>query len=354
MRVAVVWTCAGLLLAACGGVPPPDAAATSRTFRMGFSGIPPRADLDLTLAAVDMWSGRADAAIMSLEPPWEQLLAGMPVETHVRQEQLPLANYYRGKGHEVWFYLDPGNGLNRAGESDGLVRMGRSITEPDVQQLYRAYAVAVATIVRPQHLGLALETNLIRGASPPGLYAAIRQVVNDAAADVRARDPALKLSVSVQVDHAWGRLAGRAFEGVDKDFSDFPFVQELGLSSYPYLAGFAEPEDIPVDYYSRLVAGRNIPVAVTEGGWTSASLGPVASSPDKQRRYIVHQAALLDQVSAVAVFQLTFTDLDLAALVLPPDSILPAFAYLGLVDINLSPKPALSAWDSTFARTRRR
>jgi hypothetical protein len=76
------------------------------------------------------------------------------------------------------------------------------------------------------------------------------------------------------------------------------------------------------------------------------------SSLDEQRRYIVHQAKLLDAVKAQAVFQLTFTDLDLVAHPPPPGSILPLFARCGLVDINLNPKPALSAWDSSFALTR--
>jgi hypothetical protein len=203
-------------------------------------------------------------------------------------------------------------------------------------------------------MGLALETNLIRGLAPPTLYAALRLVVNDAAQDVRARDPVVALSVSVQVDYAWGRLgAAGAFQGVATDLADFPFVQELGLSSYPYLAGFEQPEQIPLEYYSRLTASRTLPVMVTEGGWTSASLAGITSSPDEQRRYIARHVQILDAAGATAVFQLTFTDLDLVASPPPAGSILPLFASLGLVDVNLNPKPALAAWDAGFSRPRR-
>jgi hypothetical protein len=88
---------------------------------------------------------------------------------------------------------------------------------------------------------------------------------------------------------------------------------------------------------------------ITEGGWTSADIaGVVTSTPAIQRSYLVHQARLLTQARATALFQLTFTDLDLA--VWPP-SIAP-FAHLGLVDPDLVPKPALSAWDSIFALPR--
>jgi hypothetical protein len=93
-------------------------------------------------------------------------------------------------------------------------------------------------------------------------------------------------------------------------------------------------------------------VLIVEGGWTSESVGSVTSSPDKQARWIRRQVALLDAARPVGVFQLTFTDLDLSAIPLPPGSILPMFAYLGLVDDELVPKPALAPWDSAFARPR--
>lgn len=342
------------LAAACAddSTTPPPPGEPARTWRMGFSGIPPRADLNLAIAAIDMWSQRADAAIMSFELPWDSLLAGVPAETLVVRDQAGLANYYRYKGHEIWVYLDPANGLNRSGESDALVNAGRSIQEPEIQQMFRRYAVVIDSIVRPEHLGLALETNLIRGASPTPLYDAIRQVANDAAADVRARDATVKLSVSVQVDYAWGRFGNGGYQGVETDFADFPFMQEVGLSSYPYLAGFAVPEDIPSDYYSRLLTGHSLPAMVTEGGWSSATLDTLVSSEDEQKRYIERQAVLLERVAAIAVFQLTFTDLDVSGITPPPPPIINLFTRCGLVDVDLNPKAALSAWDKIYARKR--
>lgn len=75
---------------------------------------------------------------------------------------------------------------------------------------------------------------------------------------------------------------------------------------------------------------------VVEGGWTSASVGGVVSSPATQARYIRRQAQLLDQARARFVFQLTFTDLDLSGM--PPGSNLQFFASLGLVDVTIAPK----------------
>src|SRR5262249_30191501 len=143
-----------------------------------------------------------------------------------------------------------------------------------------------------------------------------------------------------------GRLPGGVGAGIARDRADFPFLQALHLSSYPYLAGVAQPEDLPLDYYSRLVADVPLPLYVLEGGWPSTAA--FASSPDEQRRYIEQQAKMLDTARGQAWFQITFTDLDTGTL----GPSLSPFAALGLVDVALQPKPALQSWDAVFARPR--
>jgi hypothetical protein len=316
---------------------------------MGFAASAPRQEFALLFQSLELFTARADAAIMSHEAPWDSLLAGAPPAEFVRRQQLPLAQYYRGKGLRVWVYLDPANGLNRAGEANPLVAAGRSITEPAIQQLYRDYAVAIDTLIRPDVFGVVLETNLIRAASPAPLYAAVRQVANDAAAAIRAHDPTVKLSASVQVETAWGRFTGGGYQGVDTDFAEFPFIEVLGLSSYPYFA-WPAPEDLPNDYYSRLLIGHPVPVGVTESGWTSESFSTVVSSPAIQQRYIERHARLLDGVNAIAWFQLTFTDIELHSLPPPLAAGLLPFSRLGVVDTVLAAKPALATWDANFGR----
>jgi hypothetical protein len=142
-----------------------------------------------------------------------------------------------------------------------------------------------------------------------------------------------------------------SYVGIDQDLRDFPFVNILGLSSYPYLGGFKDPGQIPLDYYTRVRGSRALPVMVVEGGWPSASAkGFFSSSPEIQARYISRQSELLEAANAIGVFQLSFTDLDLGSFPKPVPVILPLFATLGLVDANLNPKPALATWDTVFAR----
>ena len=101
-----------------------------------------------------------------------------------------------------------------------------------MQQAYRSYVLAFDALVHPDYLGLAAETNLIRRMAPPSLYAALVQMTNAAAGDLVAAHSAAIPYVSVQVDQAWGRLLdNNTWQGVTTDFTDFPFMQAMGLSS---------------------------------------------------------------------------------------------------------------------------
>jgi len=318
---------------------------------MGFSAFPPRFDSTIVIPAINYWIPHADAAIMHVSPPWAALIGGASPAAAVDDVEVPLANYYRAKGLALVFTVDATDGLNRAAEAPELVALGRSITDTAVQRLYRQWVTAVATHVQPDYLGLAAETNLIRAAAPDSVYQALVTMTNAAADDVQVAAVPTTLYVSIQVEVAWGRLGGAAgYQGIAQDLTDFPFVHALGLSSYPYLAGFAVPESLPLDYYSRIAQDAALPVLVVEGGWPSISVGSLASSRAVQRRYIERQTALLDSARARGVFQLTFYDLDTTGLGLPPSSILPLFTHLGLADSAMHPKTALSAWDAARAR----
>lgn len=346
-----------LPLLACGGSggsgggsdPPP--AAPKRTWRLGFSPNPPRFTTQAVIQGIDLWSQRAELAIIHEELPWADLLAGMSPDAILERDKVQLVAYMKGKGLQLVFMGDLNDGLDRTQEAPQLRAAGRSITEPAVQRLYRDYLLAVDRKLQPVMLGLVAESNLIRVAAP-ALYPAVRQTANDTAAALQTAGRTTPLVASVQVEVAWGRLGGNgSYVGIDTDFADFPFVQTLGLSSYPYF-GFTEPEELPLDYYTRLLAARNVPVMVTEGGWASAGAGSITSSPAKQARYVARHAQLLDAVGAQAWLHLLYADLDIVSLPPPVPANLPLFATIGLADSNFVAKPALAAWDGLFARRR--
>jgi hypothetical protein len=336
----------GIVFEACGKHAGGSTVAASRSYRMGFATSAPRPDLNLIIQSLNLWTAHADAAIISAEVPWDSLIGGENPVTLVTDQYVQLVAIYRSKHLKVWVYIDPENGLNRQSDSYPLVALGKSIAQPAMQQLYRRWVVVVDSMLRPDHLGLALETNLVRLAAPDSIYQGVKAAVNAAAADVRMVDATVPLSVSVQAEVAWGKLGGSSYVGVAQDFSDFPFLQELGISSYPYLGGFATPVAIPLNYYSQLTAGHSLPVFVSEGGWSSApTYGGVAA----QAAYIDRQGQLLTQAKATSLFQLTYTDIDLRGWGSVDSSGLAAFAFIGVVDTNFSSKPALASWDSLMA-----
>jgi hypothetical protein len=329
-------------------------SAGTRSYLMGFSVVPPRPDIKVAVKSLEIWSRRADAAIMHRDVRWALLLAGTSPEDALRKDGVDLEHYYRSKHLKLVVTIDVTNGLARESEAPALVAAHRSIADPAVQRLYRNYVRALVEMLHPDYLGLAAETNLIRQIAPRPVYDAVVRMTNDAASDIRRSQSAsaLPLYISVQVETAWGKLVQQsAYVGIDQDLRDFPFVNVLGLSSYPYLSGFKDPDQIPLDYYKRVRGSRVLPLMVVEGGWPSASArGMFSSSPEMQTRYIARQTQLLDEANAIAVFQLSFTDLDLGSFPKPVPAILPLFATLGLVDANLKPKPALATWDTIFAR----
>lgn len=336
-----------LALMACGE----DDPVPTRPYRMGFQNSGPRVTLEDFQRSLDLWTARADAAIITTEVPWKELLDGQPAVDYVKNNYGALVERYRSLGFELWVYIDPQNGLDRTSDATELVNRGRSIAEPEIQSIYRRFTVVMDSLLQPEHLGLALETNLMRTAAPSSIYHGVKQAANQLASELQARQSQARLSVSIQAEDAWGKFSDGTYKGIDQDFVDFPFMEELGISSYPYF-GFDRPEDIPTNYYSRLVEGRTLPRFVSEGGWTSATAGPIVSSEEEQAAYIQHHDRLLREGGCSAVFQLLFTDVDLDEWPQPIPENLPLFTSIGLMDIDFRAKPALARWETLFAQKR--
>lgn len=336
-----------LAMLACSSSTVPDGAA--RTYRMGFTHYPPQPTLESALATLAAWEPRGDAGLVPATPPWGALLGGTSTSAYIRKEYLGLVQYYRAREFMVVVMMDATDGLQREKEAAELVKLGRSIGEPEIQALYREFAIALDTILRPDYLGLAMETNLVRAIAPAALYSDLRTLANSTAAAIRATGSTTPLFSSVQVEVAWGKLAGaNTYVGIAQDLADFPFMDALGLSSYPNLTTVAVPEDLPLDYYSRLVPDGGLPMMVLEGGWASET-GVHPSSRELQARYIRRQMAIADSAKLIGVFQLTYSDIDLEAHGEAGSQLAP-FATLGLVTTSLAAKPALEEWDHAFAR----
>lgn len=337
-------------MAACSDATEP-APEQTRVYRLGFSTTSPVPTVESVLATVDAWASYADIALVTHTVPWRALLTDSNASFLIRRDLYPLVNLYRNRSLPIIIQLDVTDGLAREREAPELVALGRKHHRtgrpdgiPRIPPRHRQYPDA--GVPRPGHGGQPRT-----GRSAAGSVRRGRDHGESGAQELTVQGSDATLFVSFQVETAWGRLAGDGnYVGIERERADFPFIQAAGLSSYPFLGGFDEPEDVPLNYYARLTEPSPMPGLVVEGGWSSASVGGVGSSPEKQARWIRRQMQLADHAALHAVTQITFTDLDLSSYPVPPESILPLFAHLGLVDTELQPKPALAEWQTAFRR----
>jgi hypothetical protein len=123
------------------------------------------------------------------------------------------------------------------------------------------------------------------------------------------------------------------------------------MSSYPYFVFNGKP--IPEDYYTPLLDQTDKPLAVSEGGFSSRSFGPIVSSSEAQIAYL---NAINDQIGERLSFwvYLILSDLNMESLeqamrlngMSERDiETLSMFASIGLRESDGTPKPALQVWD---------
>lgn len=331
----------------------PKEQKLERSYRMGFSHIPPRQTIPDVIKTIDLFASRADAIIDHRDVPWKHLLDGGTVDAYLEKDVRGLFRYYQSKKLDLILMVEPFDGLDRKRESPALLVLGKSVADADVQKAYLTYVEALAKEYKPRYMGLASEVNLLLDTLGPKPRAAMIQMVEKAATRVHAVSPGTKVYVSFQADYAWGRLATKGeYKGCEEAFRAFPSMQALGISSYPYF-GWDEPSQVPEDYISRIRGSRKLPVIVDEGGWSSVSVGEFRGSPEKQAAWIKKLCSMMDGCDGAFLGQLTFTDLEIANIPGADKTLLPLFAHNGLVDKDLNPKKALAVWDAQFARPRR-
>lgn len=106
---------------------------------------------------------------------------------------------------------------------------------------------------------------------------------------------------------------------------------------------------LPMSFALSLCLPDNaLPILVVEGGWASVKAGG-SSSAELQARYIRRQIEMADRAKLTGLFQLTFTDIDVASYGSSGAPLIP-FASLGLVTTEFADKPALAEWDRAFGR----
>ena len=322
----------------------------------GFFPSPPDTTLESVLKHFEALGEHADFILIQPNVPWEDFLDGIEGESKSREDirnQVVLAEM-NGLG---WaFVIDPLNGLNRReffGLPDGWEA---SFSNPDIRRAYTNFTLWCLLEFDPYYLGLASEINTYMDAYPEeaGHYLSLYREVY---AQIKANDPETQVFVTFQWDDL-NNMFAQAAEGRRQYETNWEQVElfepELdiwAMSSYPYFVFNGEP--IPDDYYTALLTQTNKPLAISEGGFSSRSFGPIVSSPQAQVAYLNAIDGQIGERLAFWVY-LILTDLNMDSI---EDAMrsngmseqdidtLSMFATIGLRESDGSPKPALELWD---------
>jgi hypothetical protein len=324
----------------------------------GFFPSPPRPTTNSVVRTLQGMADHADVVLFQEPIPWEDFIDASGGESQKIEEMWEVVAYIEALGMEPIFIVDPLNGLNRR-EFQGLppALAGSDFSTPEVRAAFKNFALRLAREFQPRYLGLASEINTYLDAYPADAEN-YRSLYRETYAAVKEEFPDTQVFVTFQWDDL-NRLDGDGtpYEVKWDQVEAFePYLDVWAISSYPYFF-FETPGDVPEDYYTPLLDRTEKPLAVAESGWTSESVESWRGSPAYQSDYL----SLLDgQIGARLDFwiNLIYADLEWKSYrgVLREEGsaddlgTLSYFTYLGLVEADGAPKPALEKWDELRAR----
>ncbi|HNJ98152.1 MAG TPA: hypothetical protein PLV13_08510 [Ilumatobacteraceae bacterium] len=194
------------------------------------------------------------------------------------------------------------------------------------------------TAHHPAYLGLGNEVNLL-ASNDPAAFEALVALWQQALPIVREMSPDTKVFVTFQYEWLLGRRDGWFGGAVAEpqwDLLDrFPGADLVGFTTYPSLV-FEQPSDLPADYYAQVAQHTDLPVILTEVGWTADETLPLLpGSAAEQTDFI----ALLSQQATAARIEAmvwTFVHGDLVV-----DQ---QFNGMGLFAPDGTARPAWTAW----------
>ncbi len=364
-RTALALAVLAFAMLACGQELPatPFPTANSSIFdtgrtAYGFFPSPPEVSLESVLKLYNDMGGHADIVLIQQNVPWNDFVNGVDGSSQKRTDILNQVKLAQQNHLETVFVVDGLNGLNRSQFSGLPFGWQASFADSRVRAAYMNYTTWVVKMFHPRYLGLASEINTYMDTHPQdapnfiSLYTDIYQAV-------KAQAPDTKIFVTFQWEELNNLMpavsAGRRPYQTNWDQIEAfePNLDVWAISSYPFVS-FKSGAEIPANYYASLLTHTTKPLAVAEGGYTSAPVGPFPGSPDDQVSYL---NAIHGQIGSHLVFwvYLLLNDFNLESYSKAMQSngqdqndinTLGMFSSVGLRYADGSPKPAMSLWDS--------
>ena len=350
---------------ACGssGTPsipptPQNSAFRSNETAYGFYPSPPEITLESVFATFKGISEHGDFVLVQQNTDWESFVKGVDGESKARTDiinQLTLASQ---NNLDHVFVIDALNGLNRREFASLPASWDTNFANPDIRTAHKNFALWVVRNFHPRYLGIASEINTYMDAHPEDAKNFI-SLYNEIYALVKAEAPETKIFVTFQWDDL-NNMFPQPEEGNRARLSPNweqieafePNLDLWVISTYPYFV-FPSASEIPADYYTPLLSRTGKPVAIAESGFSSQPVGFAQGSPDDE---VIFLNAVHDQLGPRLAFWVNtiLTDLNMDSYAAemakqgrdPKDAEgLSNFAFIGFLNPDRSPKPALDVWD---------
>jgi hypothetical protein len=323
----------------------------------GFFPSPPEASTQSVIDTYKAIGAHGDVVLLQQNIPWADFVKGVDVAS---SQITDIHNQYilaHQNGLDAVFVVDPLNGLNRREFAKLPFGWQASFANPQVRAAFTNFTLRIVREFHPRYLGLASEINTYADTHPDdfpnflSLYASVYDLV-------KAEAPDTQIFVTFQWEELNNLIPqvaeGRAPRQINWDQVEVfePKLDVWAISSYPFVV-YRSGAQIPADYYSPLLARTDKPLAVAEGGYTSAPVGAAAGTPQDQVDYITAIHSQIGGSRLVFWIYLLINDFDLAsyAKVMRQTgqggdvNTLGMFASVGLTSPDRTPKPALQVWD---------
>ncbi len=190
----------------------------------------------------------------------------------------------------------------------------------------------------PAYLGLANEVNLI-ASDDPARFEQVVALWGAALPVVHELSPSTKVLVTFQYEWLLGRRDGWFGGSIGEPQWDllgrFDGADAVGITTYPSLV-LDDPAALAGDYYTQIAAHTDLPVVVTEAGWTADPALPLLPGTDAEEAAFI--AVLAAQAGAARVEAMVWT------FVHGDQVVQPQFAGMGLYGPDGGARPALAAW----------
>ncbi len=372
MRRVVLSALSALLLAtlACGAqTPDPNAPIPTPEHSIfdsgetayGFFPLPPEANVESTVNAMQSISEHADVVLFQSEIPWVALAESPDADSEKVENLRGMVRFAAGNGLEPIFIVDPLNGLNRR-EFMGLPPelADGNFGTPEIRSAFKNYALRLVREFNPRYIGLGSEINTYMDAHPDDVDNYL-SLYHETYGAIKAESPDTQVFVTFQWDdlNNLGPFQdGVAYETKWEQIEAFePNLDVWAISSYLCFF-FEQAADVPADYYTPLLTRTNKPIAVAEGGCSSVSSDLQSGSEQNQIDYLRAIDTQLGGERLAFWVYLLFNDLNMESFAPEMekqgagDNVegMTYFASLGFVKIDGTPKPALAVWDEIRGR----